>query len=268
MSKTNPLSDQEYAECFDAFKKVSTEWSAIEEWLSHEFLPFVEGREGADVLSIGSGTGDFDLNLMKMLLGKIPHIRYVAMDPNQNHNREFFSRYEKSGLKLDFFEIMPQPFGHDNLEGSFDLIHMTHCLYYIPDREKAIIKAYDLLKPHGILLIFHQTALGINEIQRAYMKQVKGHEKEMFSAYDILQIFKKLGLKFNFEILVSDIDVTDCMEENESGDRILSFFLESDLNGIEPYLKKEIINTLKETCRVHEGKYQLFHPTGIFWIRK
>lgn len=268
MSQAIALSDQEYADCFNAFKKVSTEWGAIEEWLSHEFLPNVEKRERADVLSIGSGTGDFDLNLIRLLLGNIPHIKYVAMDPNLEHNREFISRYERSGLKLDSLELMPQAFGHDNLEGSFDLIHMTHCLYYIPDREKAIIMAYDLLKPHGILLIFHQTVLGINEIQRAYMKQVKGHEKEMFSAYDISQIFKKLGLKFNSDILVSDIDVTDCIEENETGDKILNFFLESDLSMIEPFLKKEIINTLKETCRVQEGRYHLFHPSGILWIRK
>jgi hypothetical protein len=61
-----------------------------------------------------------------------------------------------------------------------------------------------------------------------------------------------LGLKFNADILVSDIDVTDCIEDNKTVDKILNFFLES----------------LKETCRVQEGRYHLFHPTSIFWIRK
>jgi len=75
---------------------------------------------------------------------------------------------------------------------------MTHCLYYIPDRKEAILQAYNLLNPGGFLLIFHQTSMGINEIQRKYMKRVKNDEKEMFSAHDILRIFSELGLKFNF----------------------------------------------------------------------
>lgn len=38
MSATRPLTDKEYAECFDAFKKVSSEWTAMGEWLEKEFL--------------------------------------------------------------------------------------------------------------------------------------------------------------------------------------------------------------------------------------
>jgi SAM-dependent methyltransferase len=268
MPKAELLSELEYAECFDTFKKVSSEWKAIKEWLSVDFMPYLEGKTSADVLSIGSGTGDFDIHLIQMLFSKISQINYVAMDPNHNHNLEFKNRYQKSGLKLNSFQIIPQPFGENYPEETFDLIHMTHCLYYIPERKKAILRAYNLLKPQGILLIFHQTAVGINEIQRKYLKLVKGDENEMFSADDLLQLFKEIGLKFNFDVLISDIDVTDCIEENETGNKILNFFLESNLHGIDPYLKKEIKQTLKEKCRYENGRYLLLHPSSIFWIRK
>lgn len=268
MGGIKPLNDREYAECFDAFKKVSTEWTAIEEWLAKEFMPSMASRESGSILGIGSGTGDFDLTLMHILLEKIPHITYVALDPNQEHNRIFSSRFAESGLPLDSFRIVPQPFGDDGLEGGFDLIHMTHCLYYIPDRKKAIARAYDLLSPGGILLIFHQTTMGINEIQRAYLKRVKGDEKEMFSSYDITKIFEDLGLKFSFDVLISDIDVTDCIKENETGRKILNFFLESDVDGLDESLRDEIVQTLKEISRFEDGRYFLFHPGGIFWIRK
>ena len=166
------------------------------------------------------------------------------------------------------FRIIPQPFGKDCLEEGFDLVHLTHCLYYIPDRKMAIRRAYELLNPGGFLLIFHQTTLGINEIQRAYMKLVKGDEKEMFSAHDIALVFEELGLKFNYDVLISDIDVTDCIKENETGRKILNFFLESNLDGIDSSLRKEIIQNMKEICRYENNRYFLFHPCGIFWIRK
>lgn len=268
MRSVTPLNDREYAECFNAFKKVSTEWTAIKDWLSKEFMPLMAGAPSAHVLSVGSGTGDFDLTLIRILLEKIHHISYVALDPNEEHNRIFLDRYRKSELQLTSLQIIPETFEDDHLEEGFDLIHLTHCLYYIPDQKKAIQKAYDLLNPGGFLLIFHQTPLGINEIQRAYMRRIKGDEKEMFSTHDILLIFEELGLKFNFDVLISDIDVTDCIEDDEIGQRLLNFFLESNLEGLDPSVRKEIIHTLKETCQFREGRYYLFHPSGIFWIRK
>ena len=268
MDRMKPLTDMDYAECFNAFKKVSTEWMAIEEWLAEDFMPTMAGRQSANVLGIGSGTGDFDLTLMRMLLDKIPALTYTALDPNEEHNKIFLKQYGESGLNLASFKIIPKPFGEDFLEGGFDLVHLTHCLYYIPDRKMAIRRAFDMLNPGGILLIFHQTPLGINEIQRTFMKRVKGDEKELFSSYDILLIMKELSLKFNFNILISDIDVTDCIEGNETGQKILNFFLESNLEGLCRTLRDDIIGTLKEICQYKNGRYLLFHPSGIFWIRK
>jgi SAM-dependent methyltransferase len=268
MSLAAPLTDKEYAECFNAFKMVSTEWTAMRQWLAREFLPMMTDRESVKVLSIGSGTGDFDITLIRLLTMEIPHIHYVALDPNSEHNSVFSEQYKENGLDLTSFRIIPKPFGEVYLPGSFDLIHMTHCLYYIPDRKKAIQQAYNLLNPGGILLIFHQTSLGINEIQRVYMKRVKDDEKEMFSAHDILRIFSDMGLEFTFDILISDIDVTDCIAENENGRKVLNFFMESNLDGLDRTLREEIFQTLKNICRIEGGRYFLFHPCGIFWIRK
>lgn len=263
-----PLTDMEYAECFNAFKSVSSEWMAIEVWLSKDFVPSMGGRRSAKVLSIGSGTGDFDLILMRMLSDKIPDLTYTSLDPNESHNELFLNQYKKSGLKLSSFRIIAKPFCENCIEGGFDLIHLTHCLYYIPDRKAAIECAYEMLNPGGILLIFHQTPMGINEIQRTYLKRVKGDEKELFSSYDIIQILNELKLKFSFDILISDVDVTDCIKGNETGRKILNFFMESNLDGLDVALRDEIICNLKDISRSEGGRYFLFHPGGIFWIRK
>jgi SAM-dependent methyltransferase len=268
VGRIKPLKDIEYAECFNAFKRVSSEWMAIEEWLSKDFVPGIGGRKSAKVLSIGSGTGDFDLILMQMLHNRIPNLYYTALDPNVEHNKIFLNRYKNLSLQLASFRIIAKPFYENCIEGGFDLIHLTHCLYYIPDRKAAIECAYEMLNPGGILLIFHQTPMGINEIQRTYLKRVKGNEKELFSSYDIIQILNELKLKFSFDILISDVDVTDCIKGNETGKKILNFFMESNLDGLDGALRDEIICNLKEISRSEGGRYFLFHPGGIFWIRK
>jgi len=268
MSRVRPLSDKEYAECFNAFKKISTEWQAIEEWLRDEFLPHLQNTDRTDVLSVGSGTGEFDLALMKLIRSKVSHIVYRAIDPNREHNRIFQRQYEDSDVRVDFLEIIPKPFGLEKVHGAFDLIHMTHCLYYIPDRKAAIRHAYELLKPGGSLLIFHQTALGINEIQRAFMGRVKGDEKEMFSSYDVLKLLEELGIPSQYHLVISDLDVTDCVEGNDAGKQLLCFFLESHIENFEAALHDEIVMFLKENCRLVNGRYWLFHPGCIFWVEK
>jgi len=266
--KVKPLDDRQYAECFNAFKKISTEWTALSEWLRNDFLPALPDRPSGRVLSVGSGTGDFDLVLMQILCEKIPHIAYTALDPNNEHNRIFRNRYESGVFRVDSLEVIPSAFGPDNVSGPFDIIHLTHCLYYIPDRRAAIERAWRLLAPGGNLLIFHQTPLGINEIQKAFLQRVKGDEKEMFSTLDIRKLLEELALPYSHDILVSDLDVTDCLRKNDAGRLLLSFMLECHSEDLEPALRAEIVAFITETCRRVEGRHFLFHPVGIFRMVK
>ncbi|OPY87054.1 MAG: hypothetical protein A4E71_01238 [Smithella sp. PtaU1.Bin162] len=266
--KAKPLSDREYAECFNVFKGISTEWTAIQDWLRDTFLPSVPLKNSAAVLSVGSGTGDFDLALMKLLREKIPRIDYTALDPNKEHNRIFRNRYNNEGKCLNSLKIIAQAFGLEKIRGKFDIVHLTHCLYYIPDRRAALSHAWELLAQDGAILIFHQTALGINEIQKAFMKRVKGSEKEIFSTYDIIHLLNDMKIPYKHDILISDLDVTDCVEGNIKGRQLLSFLLEANCDEIDDDLKKEIITFIKDTCRQIDGRYFLFHPGGIFWICK
>ena len=262
------LTDLEYAQCFDQFKTISTEWDAISNWLKYECIPDLKFEEKIDILSIGSGRGDFDLALIGLLNDKYSRIVYTAVDPNTEHNRIFQDKVQLSGTALDSFHIIPEPFQEDTVRGTYDLIHLTHCLYYIPERKKAIKLAYDMLKPNGSLLIFHQTALGVNEVQRLFMQQVKGDRKEMFSANELLGILDSLHLPFKSDILISDLDVTDIVNGNAKGRHLLEFFLEANLDGVDEPLLSEIVRYVIENCRISDGRYYFFHPSSIFWVKK
>ncbi|MGC9435527.1 MAG: class I SAM-dependent methyltransferase [Methanomicrobiales archaeon] len=261
------LTDREYAECFDCFKAHSTEWDALSRWLADELLPTLGHRDRIRVLSVGSGTGDFDLVLMRLLDGAGFGIDYTAVDPNHEHNAVFERRVRESRLSPDRFGILPVPFQPGTAPGTYDLIHFTHCLYYIPNRAEAIQRAREMLAPGGSLLIFHQTALGINEVQRLFMERVKGETREMFSCFDLLAILDRLDIPCTFDLLLSDVDVTDIMDGTPEGEMLLCFFLESGLEGVDPALFAEVIRYVRENSRVEDGRFSLFHPGGIVRIR-
>jgi len=261
------LTDREYAECFDCFKAQSTEWDALSGWLADELLPTLGHRDRLRVLSVGSGTGDFDLVLMGLLAGAGFGIDYTAVDPNPEHNAVFERRVRESGLPLDRFRIIPLPFEAETAPGTLDLIHFTHCLYYIPDRAGAILHAREMLAPGGSMLIFHQTAPGINEVQRLFMDRVKGDTREMFSCYDLFAILDRLAIPFTFDLLLSDVDVTGIVEGTREGRMLLCFFLESSLEGVDGALLAEVTRYIRENSRIEDGRFWLFHPGGIVRIR-
>lgn len=262
------LTGEEYAACFDIFRTQSSEWDAIATWLKQEFVPTLENGSSIDVLSVGSGTGDFDLVLITEVKKRVGHLTYTAIDPNREHNRIFRQKVEESRVRPDSFRLIPFPFEEGLVDREYDLIHLTHCLYYLPDRKRAIQACMNSLRRHGTLLVFHQTALGINELQREFMARVKGTTEEMFSSSDLLQVLDDLDLEYDFDVLLSDIDVTDIVRMTPRGEQLLSFFLECHIDDADPGFLQEITSFLEENCRIDGGKYSLFQPGGVFRIQK
>jgi SAM-dependent methyltransferase len=261
------LSDREYAECFDTFKKISTEWQSTRKWLSDDFLPKRVWSDPLNILSVGSGTGDFDLQVMKLILKRWRIGSYIAVDPNPDHNQIFESRFRESNLPVANFEILSETFPVKQLDMTFDLVHMTHCLYYIPDRLKAIQAALNILDEQGLILVFHQTPLGINEIQRRFLKRAKGNESEMYSSKDIHRLLESLHATFNFDIIDGLLDVSDLVAlHSHRGKQLLNFFLECRVDLLPPEFKEEVVDFIKELAFSENNREVIFHPVGVFCI--
>jgi SAM-dependent methyltransferase len=265
----HPLSDREYAECFDTFKQISTEWQSTQKWLIDDFLPRCAWTDPLNILSIGSGTGDFDLHLMKLILKRWRIKSYVAVDPNPDHNQIFITRFRESGLPVPNFKVHSRTFPMQDLDMKFDLIHMTHCLYYIPDRLKAIQSAMDILNNKGIMLIFHQTPLGINEIQKRFLKSAKGNKKEMYSSKDIHRLLESIPASFAFDIIDGLLDVTDLVAPPSiRGRRLLNFFLECRADLLPREFKEEVIDFINGLAFTENDRQVIFHPVGVFRVSR
>jgi len=264
-----PLSSEAYARCFASFKQISNEWEAMLRWLREELLERLSPQEPLRVLSVGSGTGDFDFRLLEVLRRKYTAIEYVTIEPNPLECRELEQRIVSHPESRVHFEVCPVTFEAFTTRKRFDLIHLTHCLYYIPDHERAIRACLELLTDHGRALIFQNTPKGINQIQHTFMKRVKGAEAEMFSSKEIERILRDLGITYQLDIIDSFLDVTPCFQAaSETGEDLWCFFLECDVRPLLPEIRGEIVNYLEGLCLEEGGCKLLYNPVAVFSLFK
>jgi SAM-dependent methyltransferase len=260
-----PLSDEAYARCFREFRRDCKEWRAMLGWTQNRLLRDLSAKEKLAVLSVGSGNGDFDFRFIKILLEKIKALEYVMVEPNDVHCRLLRKRFVGEAFPQVNFEIDPMPFEEFAIARPFDLVLFTHCLYYIPDRQQAILHALEAIKDEGLVLIFHQTPLGIHQVQQEFLKRVKGYDGEMFNSQDLQDLLDRLEIPYRLEVLDSFLDVTDCFHtDSQRGANLLCFFLESDVLQLNPRVRGEIMDYIKALTIDDNGRLLLRQPVAIF----
>lgn len=263
------LCHDRYAECFEAYKRISTEWECMRQWIHDNLLDSLPHKENISILSVGSGSGDFDLQLIELVASKFKSVDYVAVEPNKVHSQQFKIRtitYPLQGIR---FRIYTLPFEELRIDTHFDLIHFTHCLYYMPDRARAVLKALSMIVDHGIALIFHQTPMGINQIQRRFLKRVKGTEKDMFCSKELQDILDRHHIRYRLNMMDSFLDVSDCLiADSENSQKLISFFLECDTRQLLPEIRQEICRFINELSFCDQGRRLLLHPVAVFSLFK
>lgn len=264
-----PLYLEDYAKCFKTYKKISSEWKSMFDWIHNKLIGNLPDKESFSVLSVGSGTGDFDFQFIKILKSKFKVLDYVALEPNKVFCQECKDRIVSYPFYDVRFEIHPVPFEEFSTDKYFDLVHFSHSLYYIPDRQRAVLNALDVILDDGLVLIFIQTPIGINQIQRQFLKRVKGSTNEMFSSKELQVILNHHQIPNHFDVVDSFLDVSDCFILNsESGENLLSFILEIDVSQLLPTIKWEIVNYIHELSFYNQGRRFIFHPVAIFSLFK
>jgi len=260
-----PLSLEAYAYCFSTFRKHSTEWLAMLRWTQERLLPRLPIKSSFSVLSVGAGNGDFDRRFAPMLHSRCKKLDYVMVEPNAalwRRLRECLPGHTGEGVR---FEVDPLTFEEFDIRRTFDLVHFTHCLYYIPDRQAAIEHALKAIGPKGLVLIFHQTPWGIDQVQQRFLKRIKGSDQEMFTSREIQAILEGAGIPYLLEEEESHINVSECFRPGSAeGEALLSFFLESDIRHLDPSLKHEVLDYLDELTYPREDRRLLHHPVAIF----
>ncbi|HEY9803613.1 MAG TPA: class I SAM-dependent methyltransferase [Leptolyngbyaceae cyanobacterium] len=226
------------------------------------------------VLSVGAGPGDFDVQVIRFLKQQLPKdftLHYLAVEPNPFHRQ----RYEKeinvpefSDVELKVYPIKVQEFQTDE---KFDIIHYTHCLYYMPNDEKQIIRqGLEMLKEDGFLVITLETREAvIFETMFKYAAFTGEGFADMLEMDQMQTIVEELGLSYELINYPEYLDVHLCFEEASSGGKVLlDFFCQADSDILSSQQREEILSLLASKVNQQDGRELVSLPSATMIIRK
>ncbi|KHD08741.1 hypothetical protein PN36_22665 [Candidatus Thiomargarita nelsonii] len=279
-SIASPLENKTYAEFYELRKNASTMTASTIEWFhNHLKMLLDEMREKTrsntlSVLSIGSGEGDLDIEIIQAILPLLnsqwKHLKYDALEPNVLHRKRFVERLNENSFD-DHISVsvhntsFGMPDGFESNE-SYDLILFVQVLYFFKDPYQIIQRALAQTKPTGRVIIVHQSAIGIPEIQRKHMLSLKGDENGILSTEDIKRRLDQEGCLYRFYDVDAYLDVTECFNQSEVGLKILSFCMGCDLRKVHKNKLTSLLQSMRNHAEIKDNGLFLYEPIGIFII--
>lgn len=233
------LSHQQYELAFAELCRRTSEYEDLNNWLTNNINLF-NLNDTATVLSLGGGTGVFD-NSFKEFLPSLT--RYAVVEPNLAHVEEF-----KKRIKHDpRFEFHQKNFEECVVESQFDLVVLSHCLYYMNPKF-----VYKTLRAHTkSWMVFHQSEHGINSIQQRYGDEQT--KDKMYCSKDIEADFNRHNIPYKKYRVDSFINV------DKPNKHFINFLLEKEVTEAE---FKEVSAFLSK--EYPDGK--MYHPVDVFKI--
>ncbi|KAJ7345802.1 hypothetical protein JRQ81_001752 [Phrynocephalus forsythii] len=277
MTMRSLLSDNSrYTETFHAFLKNSTEHQCMLEFVQ-KTLPGIissigDGKSPLNVLSVGGGTGEIDLQILKQIRAKYPGvaIHNEVIEPNGEQISCYKEHVAKtSGLEnITFTWHKETSFEYESrMKASKEMrklnfIHMIQMLYYVKDVPATIGFFHSLLEPGAkLLIIILSGTSGWARLWKKYGPHLHlSLPSSLILAPDIEEILNEAGMQYQSYELPSHMDITDCFTEgNKNGELLLDFLTETCnfSKTAPPDLKCDIIEDLKkpEYSEMRGGRY-------------
>ncbi len=263
------LSEKEYAQAFSAFRERTTQRDLMLNWLRTQIATLVPESDCLFILSVGSGHGNFDLETFPIFQLRAAKLRYTALDPNAAMLEQFNAAFQSGGFKNIELEIENRPFEQFPLEQNrkFDLVHFTHCLYFIADRKEAIRRALHMVRPGGVILIFNSMLAGMQDVRSRFTQRASGTPAAVFNGEELEAILVQEQLEHTFEVLDAVTDITDCFRSQSTpGALLLNFFLLCDTEQLSDQLRLEVLEYLRLISFEKDGRLLMRHPIGVFCL--
>lgn len=150
--------DVVYDDSYETFMKYNIDHPIVSKWL-HSFCAGAGIHEDCAMLDVGAGSGVF----LAQLLAQPMHFRpklYCGIEPLESHFHSLSNTIVKLGMESishlymkevqDFLVSLP----HLPISGQkFDLILLSHSIYYISQRSSALLRLQQLLTPRGKIAV-------------------------------------------------------------------------------------------------------------------
>ncbi|XP_025896644.1 carnosine N-methyltransferase 2-like [Nothoprocta perdicaria] len=225
------LTSEEYVEAFKVFLEHSTEHQCMEAFneqaMPHIMAGLGNGKSTLNVLGVGSGTGEQDLKMIRILQAEHPgvFVNTEIIEPNPQHVAAYKELVNQAPdlqrVSFVWHQLTSSQYEQQVMEKStqkkFDFIHMIQMLYRVEDIPNTIKFFHSCLDHHGkLLIIILSESSGWATLWKKYRHCLpltdSGH---YVTSSDIEDILKRFGVEYQVYEFPSDWDITECFIEGD-----------------------------------------------------
>ncbi|XP_048863775.1 histamine N-methyltransferase-like isoform X2 [Brienomyrus brachyistius] len=275
------LDYERYHKTFRVYLEKSTEHQAVHKFIL-ESLPGILARAGKgkttfDVISLGSGTGEVDLEILSQLRKVLPDVKVDCdmVEPSEpmlekckdvmlrtpNLENVNFTWNQMTASEFEKHWRGRQP------EKNVDFIHMIQMLYYEVDALATISFFRSLLKENGkLLIILISGECGWGKLWSVYGNEfVRSDLNQALTAAPIKNYLTAEGISFESFMLPTKLDITDCFTSgNKKGELLLDLLTElvDFSHTAPPELKAGVLDYLRRPdCTTEVNGRALFNTS-------
>ncbi|XP_044294320.1 carnosine N-methyltransferase 2-like [Varanus komodoensis] len=234
------LTVEEYTKAFKSFLNTSTEHQCMEQFNKEELPNIVaslgNGRSTINVLGVGSGTGEQDLNMIRLIQAKHPGIliNNEVIEPNPQHILTYKDAVRNSSdlknVSFTWHQLTSMEYEKQaraqNIQKKFDFIHLIQMLYRVEDIVSTVRFFHSCLDSYAkLLIIIISGNSGWASIWRKYRHCLPPTDSGHYiTSDDIEPILKDMGLNYQVYNFPSTWDITECFIDGDTiGGHTLDF---------------------------------------------
>lgn len=246
--------------------------------LQPEFERMGAGKSTLDVLGVGSGGGEMDVQMLALLQSVCPAVPItVDIVDGSVQLTDSFKALVASTASLQEIPFTWHTMNNEEYEKKakaeedmkkFDFIHMIHVVYYVDDLEETLRFHHSLLKKNGrLLIVLNAATSGWVPLWKTYLKELRAGaftDKPKVTSEDVVACVKKQGLKYDEYVIPNSFDVTECFDPSSAtGERLLSFMTsrESFSRSFTPEVRAGMLDLIRNKCSTMKGGRVLFDST-------
>jgi SAM-dependent methyltransferase len=259
------LSDERFDVTHEAFECSSSQQQLVLRALK-ELISLHEGSTGSlRILSVGCGSGILDNQLISAIASSPEHFEYTGVDPNPVACHRFREDFEKLALPNVKLEVRTEAVESLNINNPFDIIQLTHALYYFKDPADTLEKLRRLLAPGGKLIIIHAPNEHLNQLSQCFWSHHA--EQDIWFSNRLEEHLVRQGIEFTSHRIHGEVDVTRCFEKScPHGEKILDFITQSDCRESDADVRARCLHFLKKISRVDGERLKVGHPADVFVV--
>ncbi|XP_040913686.1 histamine N-methyltransferase isoform X2 [Toxotes jaculatrix] len=265
--------DSRYQKSFQLFLERSSEHQCMQDFI-HSKLPDIlasigDGKSHLNVIGVGSGAGEIDLEMLSELRMKHPGVtvdnEVVEPSSQQLHNYRVLVS-QKPGL--DYIKFTWNKMTASEFEEHWKVKKMTKkadFIHMIQDPGATINFFRSLLDKNGkLLIILVSGESGWGKLWRTYRDQLCNTEiSQCVTTGDIKSVLDSKGVSYQSYELPSEMDITECFTEgDEKGELLLDFLTEvlDFSKTASPELKAGVMELLRHPdCSVESNGRVIFN---------